>query len=120
MKITVNGTAQDVQASTLAALLAELGYGDAKVATALNEGFIPTGARASTPITDGDRIEIDIPNRTINLAVDDATLAARREAKGPLPWGPAEKRPRAVSTALKAYALLASSADKGGVRILPE
>ena len=68
----------------------------------------------------GDPIEIDIPNRTINLAVDDATLAARREAKGPLPWGPAESRPRAVSTALKAYALLASSADKGGVRILPE
>lgn len=68
----------------------------------------------------GDPIEIDIPNRTINLAVDDATLAARREAKGPLPWGPAAPRPRAVSTALKAYALLASSADKGGVRILPE
>ena len=68
----------------------------------------------------GDPIEIDIPNRTINLAVDEATLAARREAKGPLPWGPAEPRPRAVSTALKAYALLASSADKGGVRILPE
>ncbi len=68
----------------------------------------------------GDPIEIDIPNRTINLAVDEATLAARREAKGPLPWGPAESRPRAVSTALKAYALLASSADKGGVRILPE
>ena len=68
----------------------------------------------------GDTIEIDIPNRTINLAVDDATLASRRDAKGPLPWKPAEDRPRAVSTALKAYALLASSADKGGVRILPE
>ncbi|GAB4266722.1 MAG: dihydroxy-acid dehydratase [Pararhodobacter sp.] len=67
----------------------------------------------------GDRIEIDIPNRTINLAVDDATLEARRAAKGPLPWGPAEPRKRAVSTALKAYALLASSAAKGGVRILP-
>ncbi|MEE3069490.1 MAG: sulfur carrier protein ThiS, partial [Pseudomonadota bacterium] len=49
MKITVNGTAQDVQASTLAALLAELGYGEAKVATALNEGFVPSGFRASTP-----------------------------------------------------------------------
>jgi dihydroxy-acid dehydratase len=68
----------------------------------------------------GDTIEIDIPNRTINLAVDAATLDARRAAKGPLPWQPAEERPRAVSTALKAYALLASSADKGGVRILPE
>ena len=68
----------------------------------------------------GDRIEIDIPNRTINLDVDDATLATRRAAKGPLPWKPAQERPRAVSTALKAYALLASSADKGGVRIIPE
>ena len=67
----------------------------------------------------GDRIEIDIPNRTINLAVDDATLAARRNAMGPLPWGPAAPRPRAVSTALKAYALLASSAAMGGVRVLP-
>ena len=68
----------------------------------------------------GDVIEIDIPNRTINLAVDDATLAARRTAKGPLPWKPAAPRTRAVSTALKAYALLASSAAKGGVRILPD
>ncbi|KFE36584.1 dihydroxy-acid dehydratase [Thioclava atlantica] len=68
----------------------------------------------------GDIIEIDIPNRTINLAVDEATLAARREAKGPLPWKPAQPRKRQVSTALKAYALLASSAAKGGVRILPE
>jgi dihydroxy-acid dehydratase len=68
----------------------------------------------------GDRIEIDIPGRSINLAVDDATLDARRAAKGPLPWRPAEPRKRAVSTALKAYALLASSASKGGVRVLPD
>ena len=68
----------------------------------------------------GDRIEIDIPNRTIHLAVDDATLDARRAAKGPLPWKPAQARPRKVSTALKAYAMLASSAAKGAVRILPE
>ena len=68
----------------------------------------------------GDTIEIDIPNRTINLAVDEATLDARRAAKGPLPWAPAEPRPRAVSKALKAYAMFASSAAKGAVRILPE
>ncbi|MDX1781524.1 MAG: dihydroxy-acid dehydratase, partial [Thalassovita sp.] len=67
----------------------------------------------------GDMIEIDIPNRTINLAVADDVLDARRDAKGPLPWAPAENRPRAVSTALKAYAMLASSAAKGGVRIIP-
>ena len=71
-------------------------------------------------VEDGDAIEIDIPGRTIRLAVDDAELAARRVAKGPLPWGPTEKRSRHVSTALKAYALLASSAAKGAVRILPE
>ena len=71
-------------------------------------------------VEDGDTIEIDIPGRTINLAVDDATLAARRDAKGALPWLPAEKRTRKVSTALKAYALLASSAARGAVRILPE
>ena len=68
----------------------------------------------------GDLIEIDIPNRTINLAVAEDVLEARRAAKGPLPWGPAAPRPRAVSTALKAYAMLASSAAKGGVRILPK
>ena len=67
----------------------------------------------------GDMIEIDIPNRTINLAVPEAELDARRAAKGPLPWGPAEARPRAVSKALKAYAAFASSAAKGAVRILP-
>lgn len=68
----------------------------------------------------GDLIEIDIPNRTINLAVEAAILDARRVAKGPLPWKPAAPRPRAISTALKAYAMFASSAAKGAVRILPE
>jgi dihydroxy-acid dehydratase len=66
----------------------------------------------------GDLIEIDIPNRSINLAVDEATLAerrAKREAEG---WKPEKPRKRAVSTALKAYAAMASSAAKGAVRIL--
>ncbi len=67
----------------------------------------------------GDVIEIDIPGRSINLAVDQETLDKRRAAKGPLPWAPTEKRTREVSTALKAYALLASSASKGAVRMLP-
>lgn len=68
----------------------------------------------------GDIVEIDIPNRTINLAVADDVLAARREARGPLPWKPSKPRKRQVSTALRAYALLASSAAKGAVRTLPE
>ena len=69
-------------------------------------------------VEDGDLIEIDIPNRTIHLAVDEATMAARRavqEAKG---WQPAEVRPRKVSKALKAYAMHTTSASKGAVREL--
>ncbi|MAQ85713.1 MAG: dihydroxy-acid dehydratase [Maritimibacter sp.] len=67
-------------------------------------------------VEQGDLIEIDIPNRTINLAVDDATLAARREAQEEKGWQPAEKRKRKVTTALKAYAALTTSAAKGAVR----
>ena len=67
-------------------------------------------------VEDGDRIEIDIPNRTIHLAVEDSVMAERRatqEAKG---WQPAEERPRKVSKALKAYAMHTTSASKGAVR----
>ncbi|WP_369935926.1 dihydroxy-acid dehydratase [Xanthomonas tesorieronis] len=67
-------------------------------------------------VRDGDRILIDIPNRSINLLVDDAELAARRAAQDARGWKPVEVRPRKVTTALKAYALLATSADKGAVR----
>ncbi len=67
----------------------------------------------------GDIIEIDIPKRVINLAVDDAVLEARRAAKGAAPWLPSEKRTRRVSSALRAYAAFASSAAKGAVRIVP-
>ena len=65
---------------------------------------------------DGDRIRIDIPARSIALLVDDAELDARRSAQAVQGWKPAHARPRRVSTALKAYALLATSADKGAVR----
>ncbi len=68
----------------------------------------------------GDTIEIDIPNRSIHLAVDEATLAARRAAQDEKGWKPAAKRKRKVSTALKAYAMLATSAAKGAVRQVPE
>ncbi|MCA0938401.1 dihydroxy-acid dehydratase [Yangia mangrovi] len=67
-------------------------------------------------VEEGDLIEIDIPNRKINLAVDDAVIAERRairEAKG---WQPEEKRKRKISKALKAYAALTTSAAKGAVR----
>ena len=69
-------------------------------------------------VEEGDRIEIDIPGRRIHLAVSDDTLAARRaamEAQGERAWQP-ENRQRTVSAALQAYALMATSADKGAVR----
>lgn len=71
-------------------------------------------------VADGDQIDIDIPNRKIAIAVSDEVLAQRRAimvAKGKQAWRP-ENRQRVVSAALKAYALLASSADKGAVRDL--
>jgi dihydroxy-acid dehydratase len=67
----------------------------------------------------GDIIEIDIPARSLHLAVSDATLAARRaamEAKGAGAWEPAEIRRRQVSTALRAYAAMTTSAARGAVR----
>jgi len=66
----------------------------------------------------GDRVKIDIPNRSINVLLSDEELAARRAEQDKLGWKPAKPRPRKVSTALKAYALLATSADKGAVRDL--
>ena len=68
-------------------------------------------------VEENDVIEINIPNRTIHLAVATADLAQRRsnmDAQGNAGWKP--KRERIVSTALKAYALLSTSAAKGAVR----
>ncbi len=69
-------------------------------------------------VRNGDRIRIDIPKRSIDVLVDDAELARRRREQDALGWKPAQPRPRKVSAALKAYALLATSADKGAVRDL--
>jgi len=71
-------------------------------------------------VREGDVIEIDIPGRTINLRISDAELAARRKEQDAKGWKPAEKRKRAVSTALRAYAAFALSADRGAVREVPE
>ena len=68
-------------------------------------------------VHEGDTIEIDIPARTIHLAVPDADLATRRAAHGP--WHPAHPRTRAVSPALRAYAAFTTSASKGAVRVVP-
>ena len=66
----------------------------------------------------GDKIAIDIPNRSINLIVDEDELKLRRTEQDKKGWKPAEQRPRKVSAALKAYAMLVTSADKGAVRDL--
>jgi dihydroxy-acid dehydratase len=69
-------------------------------------------------VRNGDRIRIDIPNRRIDVLLSDAELAVRRAEQDRLGWKPVKPRPRKVSAALKAYALLATSADKGAVRDL--
>ncbi len=69
-------------------------------------------------VKDGDTIEINIPERTINVLISDEELAARRaeeESRGKLAFTP-HKRNRVVSKALQAYASLVTSADRGGVR----
>jgi dihydroxy-acid dehydratase len=71
-------------------------------------------------VRNGDRIRIDIPNRTINVLVSDEELAQRRAEQDKLGWKPAKERPRKVSAALKAYAKLVTSADTGAVRDLSQ
>ena len=69
-------------------------------------------------VKDGDTIEINIPERTINVLISDEELAARRaeeESRGKLAFTP-HKRNRVVSKALQAYASMVTSADRGGVR----
>jgi dihydroxy-acid dehydratase len=69
-------------------------------------------------VREGDMIDIDIPNRTISLRVDDKELATRRAEQEEKGWHPSEPRKRNVTTALKAYAAFATSADRGAVRDL--
>ena len=74
-------------------------------------------------VEEGDEIQIDIPNRSIHMNVTPEVIAERRsamEAKGADAWKPTEKRSRVVSAALKAYAALTTSADKGAVRDLSQ
>ena len=69
-------------------------------------------------VEEGDTIEIDIPNRTIHLAINDEEMSHRRakmEAKGKLAWKPLN-RERVVSPALRAYAAMSTSAARGAVR----
>ncbi|HNV48745.1 MAG TPA: dihydroxy-acid dehydratase, partial [Spirochaetota bacterium] len=91
----------------------------------LSIGHISPEAAAGGEIAlveDGDVIEIDIPARSINVRIESAELEARRakeRAKGNRAFTPAG-RDRTVSQSLKVYAMLAASADRGAVRVLPE
>ena len=90
----------------------------------LSIGHLSPEAAEGGPIglvEDGDIIEIDIPNRRIEWKVEEAEIARRRaamEAKGDAAWQPASPRKRQVSTALQAYAAMATSAARGAVRDL--
>ena len=68
----------------------------------------------------GDEIEIDVNNRVLRVGVSDEELERRRAEKGAAPWKPTKPRARQVSDALRVYGMLAASADKGGVRVLPD
>ena len=63
MKIIVNGTTREVEASTLAALLAELDLCEATVATALNQSFVRATDREAAALADGDAVEIVSPRQ---------------------------------------------------------
>ena len=72
-------------------------------------------------VEDGDKIDIDIPKRSIQLAVPEDELAKRRAAigaRGERAWKPNDRR-RNVSTALRAYAALTTSAARGAIRVVP-
>ncbi|MBC2668083.1 dihydroxy-acid dehydratase [Novosphingobium piscinae] len=71
-------------------------------------------------VRNGDLIQIDIPQRTITLAVSDAELAQRRAEQDAKGWKPAKERPRKLSVALKAYAAMTTSAARGAVRDLSQ
>ena len=73
-------------------------------------------------LVEGDMIEIDIPNRTINATLSDEELSNRwqeMEARGDAAWKPEKPRKRKVSRALKAYAALVANASQGAVRLDP-
>jgi dihydroxy-acid dehydratase len=70
-------------------------------------------------VQEGDRIDIDIPARSITLAVSEAELATRRAAQDAKGWRPSTPRVRKVSKALRAYAAMTTSAARGAVREVP-
>ena len=85
------------------------------ICTSINH-VVCHGIPGDKTLTDGDIINIDIPNRSINVDLTAEELSHRRNEQDKKGWKPAAERPRKVTTALKAYAKFATSADKGAVR----
>ena len=88
----------------------------------LSIGHVAPEAAAGGPIglvQDGDIVTIDVSERSISIDVSDEEMERRREARGATPWKPTD-RTRQVSSALRAYAAMATSADRGAVRVVPE
>ena len=88
----------------------------------LSIGHVAPEAAAGGPIglvQDGDIVTIDVSERSISIDVSDEEMERRREARGATPWKPTD-RTRQVSSALRAYAAMATSADRGAVRVMPE
>ncbi|MCK4990792.1 MAG: dihydroxy-acid dehydratase, partial [Bacteroidales bacterium] len=71
-------------------------------------------------IQDGDLIRIDIPSRSMDVLVDKQEMDRRRKEADKAPHGWKPQREREVSLALKAYASMVSSADRGAIRIINE
>ena len=119
MEITVNGEKQTIgNQMTVAQYLEGLGIDPETVVIERNLDILSRDNHSEVMIEEGDSIEIDIPKRTINVDLDDKTLAARRAAmaaKGAQAWKPVNRQ-REVSAALRAYAAMTTSAARGAVR----
>ena len=63
MKITLNGAPHEVRSNRLSDVLAELGFADARVATAVNGDFVPAAGRDGTQLAEGDRVEVVAPQQ---------------------------------------------------------
>ena len=93
-----------------------------KLRETLKETSVESAESILKYIKDNDIIEINIPERSINVKLSDAELAERRrieEKRGSKAFTP-PYRQRNISKALKAYAKMVSSADKGGIRIVED
>ena len=106
--VHINGKDIDAAGQSLAAYLKANDYEIGTFVVECNEEIIHKEDYENYMLKDGDIIEIDIPSRSISVHLTDEELAAR-------PMRPLQRK-REVSKALRAYASMVSSADKGGVR----